>query len=169
MRVDDNEKVIWAVATYGESDALKTKRENFEGRRIIHPAVGIRMVKLPKTDPGRPQLPAPWSRLRRMWKIASDSCERLPSIHNCQLCGVTEMDSDIELVYTCALCQTAYHSSCRTRIAEMLLAVDLRDVVRERARVELASCVGVAVFAAVPWPRRILCSLCMIAEGYLVH
>ena len=114
VRLDAKHKPIFAVASYAKkSTYLVTARESFLGCVDVHPAVGIRMVKLRKDDDARPSLPTQMVRLKLMWSAAAAKAAGELCLERCEACCVVGGDMS---VHRCPLCTMPLHESCSNRV-----------------------------------------------------
>lgn len=114
VRLDVNHKPIFATPTSrAKTGSLLTVRESFLNCVMVHPAVGIRMLKLRKEDDARPELPAQMVRLKLMWGAAAAKAASEPCLELCDVCCLVGCDM---LLYTCPLCTLSLHDSCSSRV-----------------------------------------------------
>ena len=143
--LDSRNRVVYSVA-------IKACAErSYEGCQIVHPAVGVSMVKT--TAAGRPSVDESVIRLKRMWE-ATQAIDASECIDACLSCH-GHADAVAGDVHTCAVCLRAWHSSCAKRLAK--LASD--DIAMMRIELSVAEIDSVAALSETF--QHASCSLCL--------
>ena len=114
VRLDERHKPIFSVTTWGPITKTKVAPEKFD--RVIHPAVGIHMVKEPKHSDARPTLRNEMVHLRKMWDAAANTRAGKASLDPCEVCNLPGENSETGAgAYACALCTLPFHEACSRR------------------------------------------------------
>ena len=97
VKLDDQDRVIYSMS-------LRVVPASYAEDTIVHPAVGIRMLKVKGSL--RPEMPAGIRRLQRMWSAAAHVTEE-PACVLCRKAGGKEAP-----VKVCVLCMAPMHLPC---------------------------------------------------------
>lgn len=131
----------------------------WDGCFIIHPAIGVRMRRVPPAL--RQALPMPVQRLQRMWNASLGAVE---SFAPCSVCNRAEADAkDGGLPKLCPLCMVVSHSSCADDVlcedggaSAMVDGADVMDGLQKCAPERLPG---------IFWHNDNLCALCRNWQG----
>ena len=79
---------------------------------ILHPAIGIELVKSSKAVGGRDAIPPPIERLQRICNAVLSLDVGSISYERCAVCGISD-----EHCHVCSFCLMSHHVSCSERLA----------------------------------------------------
>eukprot|EP00959_Pyramimonas_sp_CCMP1952_P079267 1656596-Pyramimonas_sp.AAC.1 len=109
-RVDEStDKLIFSIVRHADADGHITFNvESFAACPLIHPNVGVRMVR---SRADREPVPADVMHLRRMFQWGLD--RDVPAASGCVSCSIHAG------CYTCSMCGLAWHDACSGHIASI--------------------------------------------------
>ena len=110
-RIDHADRVIFSLP------AVEGKDRDLSHCEIIHPAIGVTMLKVKAAM--RPRVPSDILRIKMMWEVALTAHTRDPisALSDTLLpCSWCSDDSRDEAIHQCALCLCAWHDSCATKL-----------------------------------------------------
>ena len=120
VNLDSANGVIFSVPA-------RIRSENFSTAEVIHPCVGVRMLKN-KGMQQRPTMPTAIRRLREMWEVALASKHEGPAegiettLTGCCVCSrcVLGLHDTLDMPEkTCPLCLLTMHECCSQRVAKL--------------------------------------------------